>query len=116
MLRVFVGVDGKDLGMPLGRVRRRRMDRQLAEQTAERLMLIMRQVLVAEENDKVFHQRAVHLLELLIAERAGQIDPADLCADMWRQLFDFDGLIPHPSSSPRTNSIRASLRWRLGRP
>jgi hypothetical protein len=33
-------------------------------------VLIVRQVLVAEEDDLIFHQRVVHLLELLVAERA----------------------------------------------
>ena len=81
--------------MPLGRMPRRRMDRQLAEQPPECLVLIVRQVLVAEEDHQVFHQRVVHFLELLVAERPRQVDPGNLRADMRRQLFDRDRLIGH---------------------
>src|SRR5436190_21316561 len=71
------------------------MHRQLAEQMPESLVLLMRQALVAEEDDEVFHQRVVHFLELLIAERARQVDAADLGADMRRQLPDLDRLVGH---------------------
>src|SRR5207248_9198333 len=89
------GVNRQDLGMALGRVRRRRMDRQLTEEAPERLVLLVRQLLVAEEHDQILHQRVVHFLELLIAERSRQVDPGDLGADMRRQLFDLDRLIRH---------------------
>jgi hypothetical protein len=69
MLRVLVGMDRQDLGVALRRVRRGRVDRQLAEPPAERLVLVVCQRLVAEKHDEVFHQRVVHFLELLIAER-----------------------------------------------
>src|SRR5271163_3606672 len=71
------------------------MDRQFAKAPAKTLVLIVGQMLIAEENHQVFHQRIVHFLELLIAERARQIDPADLRADMRRQLFDLDRLVRH---------------------
>src|SRR6478736_3064105 len=74
------------------------MHRQLAEQMPESLVLLMRQALVAEEDDEVLHQRVVHFLELLIAERARQVDAADLRADMRRQLPDLDCLIGHGCS------------------
>src|SRR5947207_246331 len=99
MLRVFVSMNGQDLRVSIGSVRRGRMGRELTKQAPERLMLVVRQVLVAEEHDQVFHQRVVHLLELLVAERAGQIDPGDLGADMRRQPFDLDCLIRHRYSS-----------------
>ena len=76
------------------------MHRQFAEQPAERLVLVVRQVLVAEEDHQVFHQRVVHFLELLVAERARQIDPGNLGPDMRRQLFDLDRLVCHRCPSP----------------
>ena len=57
------------------RTGRVRMDVQLAEQPAERLVLIERQLLVAEEDHLMRHQRVVHFLELLIAERPARSTP-----------------------------------------
>src|SRR6266536_4929037 len=88
-------MDGQDLGVSLGRVRRGRVDRQVAKEAPERLVLVMAEFLVAEEDDDVVHQRVVHLLELLIAERTRQVDPADFRPDMRRQLSDLDRLIGH---------------------
>jgi hypothetical protein len=62
-------MDRQDLGVALRCVRRGRVDRQFAEPPAERLVLVVCQRLVAEKHDEVFHQRVVHFLELLIAER-----------------------------------------------
>src|SRR6185312_12002562 len=73
------------------------MDREVAEAAAEILLLVDGQILVAEEDHQVFHQRIVHLLELLVAERARQVDPADFGPDMRRQLFDRDRLVGHRS-------------------
>src|SRR5690242_13559619 len=104
-------MDRQDLGMAFRRMRRGRVDRQLAEQAAERLVLVMGEVLAAEEHDHIFHQRVVHLLELLIAERARQIDPADLGPDMRRQLPDLDRLVRHRVVlPPYTLSLRARRR------
>jgi len=69
---------------------------QIAEETPERLVLVMRQMLVAKEDHQVFHQRIVDFLELLIAERSRQVDPVDLGADMRGQLGDLDRLVGHP--------------------
>ena len=71
------------------------MDVQLAEQPAERLVLVERQFLVAEEHHLMRHQRVVHFLELLIAERTAQIDAGNLGADCCSQWFDFNGLVRH---------------------
>ena len=49
-------------------LRRIGVNMQLAEVAAKRLVLFDRHLLVAEEDDEVFHQGVVHLLELLIAE------------------------------------------------
>src|SRR5258707_6880580 len=68
----------------------------------EGFVLFVGELLVAEEDDEVLHQRVVHLVELLIAERPRQIDPGNLGADMRRQLFDLDRLVRHRcSSGPR---------------
>ena len=75
------------------------MDVQLAEQAAERLVLLKRQLLVAEEDHLVRHQRVVHFLELLIAQRLRQIDPGDFRADRRGARFHFDGIVGHGQSS-----------------
>jgi energy-converting hydrogenase Eha subunit G len=67
--------------------RRRGMDVQLAELAAEGQVLILRQMLVAEEDHQVLGQRAVDLVHLAVADLA-QIDAADLAADDRRQLVD----------------------------
>jgi hypothetical protein len=62
------------------------MQVQLAEAAAELLVLVVAELLVAEEDHQVVHQRIVHLLELLVAERPGEVDAEDLRADHGRQL------------------------------
>ena len=49
------------------------MDVQLAEQAAERLLLLRRQVLVAEEDDPVVDERVVDLLERALVERLPEV-------------------------------------------
>ena len=66
------------------------MDVQLAEQPAECLVLVERQLLVAEEDHLVRHQRIVHLLELLIAERLARSIAGDLRADGRRGRLHLD--------------------------
>ena len=60
---------------------------------AEIEVLFVADVLVAEEDHQVFRQRAVDLLEGLVAERLRQIDAADLRADDRRQLVDRDRVV-----------------------
>ena len=62
------------------------MDVQLAEAAAERLVLLVRQLLVAEEDHQVLHQRVMDLLEGLVAERPGKVDAGNLRADAGRKL------------------------------
>ena len=69
------------------------MDRQLAKPPAKRLVVVVAQVLVAEEDDEVLHQCVVHFLKLLVAERLRQVNPGNLGADIGRQLFDLDRLV-----------------------
>ena len=90
--RILVGMDDHQLGMAR-RVRRRGMDVQLAEAAAEVEVLVLGDMLVAEEDHQVLRQRAVDLLEGLVAERLRQIDAADLGADDRRQLVDRDRVV-----------------------
>jgi len=79
---------------------------QLAETAAEILVLVDGEVLVAKEDHQILHQRIMHLLELLVAQRLRQIDAVDLCADARRQLADFDGLIAHRGVLPDAFVVR----------
>ena len=110
MLRVLVGVDGEDFGVPFRGMRRGGMHREIAELPPEILVLIVGQMLVAEEDHQVFHQRVVHFLELLVAERPRQVDPANLGANMRRQLGDLDRLVRHQGSPAKQNGRMLSLR------
>ena len=87
-------------GCPSGACREAGWTARLPNLPAEILVLVVRQMLVAKEDHQVFHQRVVHFLELLVAERPRQIDPADLGADMRRQLGDLDRLVGHPRILP----------------
>ena len=66
---------------------------QVAEQPAERQVLVLRDVLVAEEDHQVLGQRAVDLVLLAIGERLAEVDAGDLGADDRRQLVDGEGLV-----------------------
>ena len=52
-------------------------------------------LLVAEEDHLVLDERLVKLLHLLVRQRPGQVDIADLRADMRRQRLNGDGFIFH---------------------
>ena len=67
-----------------------RMDVELSEATAEGLVLLGRQVLIPEEDDAVVDQTIVDVLERLIVQRLREINPADHCADMGRELLRTD--------------------------
>ena len=71
------------------------MGMQRPEAAAEILVLVDRHLLVAEEDHQVVHQRIVHFLELLVAERLGEIDAEDLGTDGGRKLAHLDRLIGH---------------------
>ena len=81
------------------RVDRRRMHVQRAEAAAEILLLLVVDLLVAEEDHQVLHQRVVDLLELLVAQRPRQVHAGDLRADGGRELAHADGLEAHCLSS-----------------
>ncbi len=69
------------------------MDVQVAEQAAERHVLLGREHLVPEENDEVLGQRAMDLVLLAVRERLAEIDAAQFRADDRRQLVDGDRLV-----------------------
>ena len=90
--RVLVGVDDHQFRMAR-LVRRGGMDVQLAEAATEVEVLLVADVLVAEEDHQVLRQRAMDFLERLVAERLREIDAADLRADDRRQLVDRDRVV-----------------------
>src|SRR5579872_355851 len=69
------------------------MDMQLAESAAEFEMLVLADVLVAEEDHRVFGECAVNFLESLVTERLRQIDAPYLRADDRGELIDSDGVV-----------------------
>jgi hypothetical protein len=77
------------------------MDVQFTEQPAERLVLVERQFLVAEEDHLMRHERIVHLLELLVAQRPAEIDTGDLRADCRGGRLNLDGFVGHGWRSSR---------------
>ena len=68
-LGLLVGMHDADLGMALDLGPGRRMDQKLAEQAAERLVLLDAHLLVAEEQHVMRHQRIVQLARLLVGQR-----------------------------------------------
>src|ERR1051326_8124136 len=97
VLAVLVGVDEKDLRMSLHERRRRGMHDELAEEPAERLVLVRREALVAEEDDLVLGERFVDLLERALVERLAEIDAVHFGADDGRQLLHANRLVRHGS-------------------
>ena len=95
VLGILVGLDDQDLRMLGAGARRGRMKVQLAEAAAERLVLLVGELLVAEKDHQIVHQRVMDLLEDLVAERPGEIDAEDLRTDHRRELAHLDGLVSH---------------------
>src|SRR5215831_10757771 len=84
-LGIGVGMDGKDLGMPL-RTGRVRVNVQLAETAPERLVAFHVKRLIAKEQDLVLRQRLVQ--------------PVDLGANAGRDRRDIDSFIAHGATFP----------------
>ena len=79
-------------------MRRCGMDMQITELAAEGEMLLRRDVLVAEEDHKVFRERAMDFVHLAVGARVIRHQPADIDAGDFRaddrgQFFDADGLV-----------------------
>jgi hypothetical protein len=66
----------------------KRVSPPLAEAAPEGLLLIGRDVLIAEEDHLVVDQGVVHPLERGLVEGAGEIDAVHLRADVRRELGD----------------------------
>ena len=76
ILFLRVGMQRQDFRMPLN-ARCDRMHMQCSEAPPEILVLIGRQMLIAEEDHLIFNQRVMDLLKCLIADILGQVDAAD---------------------------------------
>jgi hypothetical protein len=69
------------------------MDVEIAKETAEGQVLVLAQVLVAEEDHRVFGERTMDFVDRAVAERLRQVDAADFTADDRRQLVDGDRVV-----------------------
>src|SRR5262249_23056465 len=85
----------EDFGVIRHQIGGRRVHVQLAEATAKIHLLLDAQLLVAKEYNEVVHERVMHLLELLIVERPGQVDAKNIRADIWGRLAYLDSLVAH---------------------
>jgi hypothetical protein len=92
------------------------MNHQIAEQAAERQMLLGRNLLVAEENDEVLGLRAMNFVLLTVGERPRQINPADLGADDRRQLVYRNRLVGPALVGPMPIAGAASQGFFHGHP
>ena len=70
-------MDGEDFRMPV-HPRRGGMNVQIAKPAAKRLLLVERNVLIAEKDHQMLHPGVVDFLECLLAEGLGQIDAVNL--------------------------------------
>ena len=71
-LRRLVRVDDEDLRMPLDEAGSGGMDVQVSEAAAEGLVLLGRQVLIAEEDDAVVDETGVNVLEASLRRAASR--------------------------------------------
>src|SRR5215813_14213629 len=101
-LGIGVGVNRKDLGMPL-RAGRVRVNVQLAETAPERLVAFHVKRLIAKEQDLMLRQRLVQLFDLAVTERLGERQAVDLGANAGRDRRDIDGFIAHGATFQSTN-------------
>ena len=89
---VLVGVD--DHQLPVARrVRGRWMDVQLAKISPEGEVLFRRQVLIAEENDRIFRQCAMDFVHLPVRQRFAQIGARDFGANDRREFVHGNGFV-----------------------
>ena len=79
----------------IGHMRKEAVDVDRPKALGHRNVLLRREVLVAEEHDAVFAERAADLAERLVADRLPEIDAADLRTDIGRRRHDLDVLIVH---------------------
>ena len=94
-------------------------DRGLSDMAAERAkitsktnLIVEIDLLVAEEDHLVLDERLVKLLHLLVWQRPGQVNIANLRADMRRQRLNGDGFIFHDICSVVGDAIGyAAASW-----
>src|ERR687888_2014773 len=103
-LGIGVSMDGKYLGMFL-RTGRVRVNVQLAEIAAERLVAFHVKRLIAKEQDLMLRQRLVQVLDLAVAERLGERQALDLGANTRRDGHDIDGFVAHRATFPLRGKI-----------
>ncbi len=93
---ILVGIDLHQRRI-VALMRRRRMHMQVAELAPEGEMLRRGDVLVAEEDDGIFRERAVDLVHLavraLLGHEPAEIDAGNLRADDGRELLHRNGLV-----------------------
>src|SRR5258707_14907335 len=93
MLGMLVGLDDQNLRMLRSGAGRGGMQVQLAEAAAERLVLVVGELLVAKEDHQVRHQCVVNFLKGLVAEWLGEVDTEKLRTEPRRELADLYCLV-----------------------
>ncbi len=91
-------MDGHDLGMT-GDPVHAAVDGQLAKRPPERLVRVVVDVLVAEEDHVVFGDGGMQLVDLPIAQRLGEVDAEDLGADHPGDRTHVQHFIAHGAAS-----------------
>src|SRR5262249_47024111 len=93
-LGIRVGMDRQYLGMSFG-ARRIGMNVWLPERAAEPLVGFDIHGLVAEEQDLVFRQGLMQLVDLPIGQWSRERYPLNIRTNTWRDRGDVDGVIGH---------------------
>lgn len=83
--RIFVGCNDHDFGI-IAQPGRGRMGVQLAKETAKGNLLLWREGLVPKEDNEVFREGAVELLQDRIGQITGEIDAVNFGTDDWGNL------------------------------
>ena len=96
--RVGVGVDGDDLRV-IVQAGDGAVDRQFAEGAAERLVLVVGRMLVAEEEDLMVGDGADEVVALVGRKRTAHVDAVHLRADAQSQRAHLDCPIGHCRSN-----------------
>ena len=118
--RIGVGVDDHRLRQA-GQRGGGGVDVQFAEAATEGELLLGADVLIAEEDHQMIHQRLMDHIETGIVQRPGQIDATDFSADPRCQLADLDAVRRHVSCPPwrrspgKTDPSNPPDRWRASR-
>jgi hypothetical protein len=98
-LGALVRLDDKDLRLIGELARRGGVNMQPAEPAPQLLVPLRTEPLLAEEDHQMVHECRMHLPELLVIERLGQIDAVDLGTDLRGRFAYFDGPVGHVCSN-----------------